>query len=59
MNKDIMRLAGFGKEVEAVENCNCPMCKETVSWDSFKDEISKREYRISGMCQKCQDSIWE
>ena len=24
----------------------------------FKDELSKREYRISGLCQKCQDKIF-
>ena len=24
----------------------------------FKDEISKKEYTISGLCQKCQDSIF-
>jgi len=24
----------------------------------FRDEISKREFRISGLCQKCQDSIF-
>ena len=22
---------------------------------NFKDEVSKKEYRISGICQKCQD----
>ena len=24
----------------------------------FRDELSVREYRISGMCQKCQDSVF-
>jgi hypothetical protein len=24
----------------------------------FKDALSKREYSISGFCQKCQDSIF-
>lgn len=24
----------------------------------FRDEQSRREYQISGLCQKCQDSIW-
>jgi len=24
----------------------------------FRDELSKREYRISGLCQKCQDRIF-
>ena len=24
----------------------------------FKDELSRREYGISGLCQKCQDRIF-
>ncbi len=24
----------------------------------FKDEISRREYRISGFCQACQDKVF-
>lgn len=24
----------------------------------FKDEVSRREYRISGLCQKCQDAFF-
>lgn len=26
---------------------------------SFKDTLSRQEYRISGMCQSCQDSVFE
>ena len=25
----------------------------------FRDEISKREYSVSGMCQACQDEIFQ
>lgn len=24
----------------------------------FRDELSEREFRISGLCQRCQDSIF-
>ncbi len=24
----------------------------------FRDELSVREYRISGLCQKCQDALF-
>jgi len=24
----------------------------------FQDDLSRREYRISGLCQKCQDSVF-
>lgn len=31
----------------------CVICNEPAI--EFKDEISKIEYTISGLCQKCQD----
>jgi len=34
----------------------CPTCGERVG--EFKDELSRKEYTISGMCQKCQDSVF-
>jgi len=35
---------------------NCPLCHSKIT--KFRDELSKREYYISGMCQHCQDSIF-
>lgn len=26
--------------------------------NTFRDELSEREYRISGLCQECQDDIF-
>ena len=26
---------------------------------NFKDEVSKEEYRITGVCQKCQDQAFK
>ena len=34
----------------------CVDCKENA--DIFKDELSRREFSISGLCQKCQDSVF-
>ena len=34
----------------------CPICKEIIG--EFKDELSKKEFRISGLCQKCQDETF-
>lgn len=58
MNKELMKKAGFDEAVAAVELGNCPFCKEVVRHDSFKDELSRREFRISGLCQKCQDKTF-
>jgi len=34
----------------------CPFCSAEVH--DFRDEGSLREYRISGLCQTCQDSVF-
>lgn len=58
MNKKLMQAAGFGEEVKLVEGGQCPFCKKLVSNDSFRDELSRREFKISGLCQSCQDEIF-
>lgn len=51
--------AGFEKEVKLIERFMCPICLEDIPLlNAFKDELSKKEYHISGMCQECQDSIF-
>lgn len=56
MNKQIMKMAGFEQEVELVEQGQCPFCKKPIG--KFRDEISRREFRISGLCQSCQDDFF-
>ena len=50
---------GFDRGVHIVANQCVPSpvgCGGAA--DSFTDEVSEREYRISGLCQKCQDSMF-
>lgn len=58
MNKDIMKQVGFDKEVSLVEQSKCPFCKTDIKASDFKDELSAKEYKISGLCQKCQDETF-
>ena len=58
MNKKIMEACGFADEVKLVEGGQCPTCEKPVSNDSFRNALSLKEFRISGMCQECQDSIF-
>jgi uncharacterized CHY-type Zn-finger protein len=37
-------------------NLTCVTCGDPI--EKFRDELSQREYRISGMCQKCQDEVF-
>jgi hypothetical protein len=54
--KDILRAFGFAKEVERGEKG--PLCGDAVRMEDFRDEKSRREFGISGLCQKCQDKIF-
>ena len=58
MNKDIMRKAGFSKEVDMIEEGVCPDCGKKIEYEDFRNELSIKEFNISGMCQKCQDDFF-
>lgn len=41
---------------EAVETKRCAICGYSAK--AFTDELSSREYRLSGLCQICQDEVF-
>ena len=43
------------KKQESKKN-RCVFCGKEIT--GFRDIQSEREYRISGLCQECQDRIW-
>jgi len=59
MNEKIMKSLGFEKEINRIHNKRCPFCNKKINMSDFRDELSKKEYFISGLCQKCQDEIFE
>jgi hypothetical protein len=58
MNEKIMEALGMKDMVDEYRNGICPMCKKNIDINLFTDELSKREYKISGLCQECQDIIF-
>ena len=46
-------LPGF---VEGITSGKYTFCKKPIT--EFRDEISEKEYNISGVCQECQDSVF-
>ena len=48
-------LFGRGRKV-AMDNLLCVMCGGDANY--FADELSRKEYGISGMCQTCQDKTF-
>lgn len=37
---------------------SCAWCSSAVDMKDFKDALSLKEFNISKMCQKCQDSFF-
>lgn len=59
MDDETLRALGFGKEVDRKQSGFCPFCSQPVCFEEFRDEKSRREYRISGLCQACQDKAFD
>jgi len=54
-------LDGLFRKLENKATCIrshvCAFCGDEIT--GFKDELSRKEYLISGTCQKCQDQVFE
>ena len=48
-------LFGVGRK-ESIAQDTCVSCKEDAS--TFNDDLSRKEFTISGLCQICQDSVF-
>lgn len=57
--KDLLNAVGFVKEVALVEMGTCPFCRKRVDEKDFVDELSIKEFKQSGLCQKCQDDFFD
>ena len=59
MNEEILKTFGFNKELENIKQGLCPFCNEKIDPEEFRDELSKKEYSMSKICQKCQDKMFK
>lgn len=46
----------FGR-TDAITNDRCVM-DSTHNATEFRDDLSRKEYTISGLCQECQDAVF-
>jgi len=56
--KEILRKIGLEEFVDKVDQDLCPFCGEKTDVSTFRDSLSLREFTLSGLCQKCQDEIF-
>jgi len=48
----------YGTSRSAMMTSNlCVSCEEPAT--TFKDSVSAKEYSLSGLCQSCQDSVFD
>ncbi len=48
-----------GKDrVQTITDGHCMTCRNEFVSENFRDELSEKEYSISGMCQECQDQVF-
>ena len=45
-------------QTEAKEKKICVYCGNPIKMEDFRDKLSIKEYKISGLCQKCQDDTF-
>lgn len=46
----------FPGTMSAIDKGLCPCCRNPIG--EFRDALSRKEFGISGMCQKCQDNVF-
>ena len=51
----LTNIAGISRQ-DAEKQQICAICKGPAV--EFRDALSKREYQISTLCQKCQDEVF-
>ena len=50
----------FPEEAARINEGKCPFCGKVIDVENeFKDDLSRREFEISGMCQSCQDDFFD
>ena len=56
INKALFDMFGIDR-VAAILTDTCTTCQKDA--DTFRDDRSRREFQISGMCQACQDEFFK
>lgn len=50
----------FPDHSKNIEAGGCATCgSKKVKSEDFENDLSRKEFSISGMCQECQNQIWK
>ena len=45
--------------INRVKDRKCPFCGKQIVIADFRDDLSLKEFTISGICQKCKDEFFK
>lgn len=48
----------FSEETNRRNQGKCTNCGIPIDFNAFRDNLSKREFKITGECQICQDNFY-
>lgn len=54
--QDLVAKSAGGLGLDAVAKGDCPTCGKKIG--KFRDALSEKEFKISKMCQDCQDEVF-
>lgn len=54
-----LRRSIFSEEYARRDKGLCPFCGKEINLEAFRDELSRKEFNISGLCQTCQDETFK
>ena len=60
MEAAMTNMFGFDRRISIIANRCVPApigCGKGVTFESFRDEINVRDFKMTGMCQECQDKF--
>jgi hypothetical protein len=55
---DLLEKLSLNQTVENIKLSKCATCGKNMKGQSFRNRASLKEFRISGMCQECQDDFF-
>ena len=53
------RSMGLSEMFKRKDEGLCPFCGREVNMDDFRDDLSRHEFELSGLCQMCQDYFFK
>ena len=56
--KRFQRALRIRHAVAKVRDCRCPLCSERVDGEEFRNEMFMKEFKATGLCQGCLDTVF-